>query len=492
MQGAGLTFGTVFAGYQIERPLGRGGMGTVYAARHPRLPRQIALKLLNRDLYADETARLRFEREADVAARLDHPNIVSVLDRGAEDGVLWISMQYVEGSDAAAFGGAPLDPMRAARIIGQTAEALDHAHERGVLHRDVKPANILLAAARDGDRVLLTDFGIARLRDDQHQATKTGEFLATLAYAAPEQLSGLPIDHRADQYALGCTLFALLTGAPPFQAGNPGAVVAAHLTQPAPQARRVVPHLPPAVDAAIARAMAKDPAERFASCVEFAQTVLRALAGPAHNPVPAGGWQPVPQPARVAPHPTVVARTRSRGVSAGWRTVAVLAVLALVGGVGAAGVYWKFLRPVSKTPWGFQQSIAIAFPQLIPQAPGGIGWRGVQCWGVGTVVAQPGDPLPAKQITCKDPEGLTIWFTEYEQQADVDTYLRAHTTHVGEREFSRPGGLRLYRPIDPAAPFSLATYGWVSSFTNRILVEVSWPGHTFEDVRDQWWQSAPF
>ncbi|WP_067637737.1 serine/threonine-protein kinase [Nocardia coubleae] len=265
MHGVDLVAGAVFAGYRIERVLGRGGMGTVYLAAHPRLPRRVALKLLNRDLYSDQEVRARFEREADVSARLDHPGIVSVLDRGVENGLMWISMQYVDGTDASVFRGRPLDPARAVDIIAQTAEALDYAHERDVLHRDVKPANILLSAGRGRDRVLLTDFGIARLRGDARQLTRTGDFLATLAYASPEQLSGATVDHRSDQYSLGCSLYTLLTGESPFPADNPGAVVAAHLTKPVPRASDQVSGLAPGLDAVIGRAMAKDPAEDSAA-----------------------------------------------------------------------------------------------------------------------------------------------------------------------------------------------------------------------------------
>ncbi|GGK47668.1 serine/threonine-protein kinase [Nocardia camponoti] len=277
MNGVDVGVGAVFAGYRIERLLGRGGMGTVYLAAHPRLPRSVALKLLNRELFTDNDIRGRFEREADVSARLDHPNIVAVLDRGVDDGLMWISMQYVDGQDASVFRGTALPPERALDIISQTAEALDYAHERDVLHRDVKPANILLTPMRGGgDRALLTDFGIARLRGDARQLTRTGDFLATLAYASPEQLSGVPVDHRSDQYSLACTLFTLLTGESPFPATNPGQVVAAHLTKPAPAASAVTP-VSPAFDAVLARALAKDPAERFDSCAEFAYAARYAL-----------------------------------------------------------------------------------------------------------------------------------------------------------------------------------------------------------------------
>ncbi|MFE3541884.1 protein kinase [Nocardia sp. NPDC059177] len=269
----------VFAGYTIERLLGRGGMGSVYLARHPRLPRRTAMKLLNRELFFDNEIRARFEREADLVAQLEHPNIVTVYDRGVEDEQLWISMRYIDGSDAASLA-APVDPARAVRIVAETAAALDFAHSRGVLHRDVKPANILLEQAHGGERVYLTDFGIARLHDDNAaKLTQTGTFTATLAFASPEQLSGIALDGRADQYSLACTLFRLLTGTTPFEATNPVAVISGHLQQPPPSARALRGDLPPGLDAVIARAMAKRADERFASCAEFAAAAAQALTG---------------------------------------------------------------------------------------------------------------------------------------------------------------------------------------------------------------------
>ncbi len=271
----------VFAGYTIERLLGRGGMGSVYLAHHPRLPRRTAMKLLNRELFFDTEIRARFEREADLVAQLEHPNIVTVYDRGVEDEQLWISMRYIDGSDAASLT-PPVDAARAVRIVAETAAALDFAHSRGVLHRDVKPANILLEPVDGGERVYLTDFGIARLHDDQAaKLTQTGTFTATLAFASPEQLSGIALDGRADQYSLACTLFRLLTDATPFEAGNPVAVIQGHLQQPPPRASALRPDLPPALDAVIARGMAKRPAERYATCAEFAAAAAQALTNPA-------------------------------------------------------------------------------------------------------------------------------------------------------------------------------------------------------------------
>ncbi|MEV6557204.1 ABC transporter substrate-binding protein [Nocardia sp. NPDC051756] len=291
-----LRAGEVFAGYVIERQLGRGGMGSVYLARHPRLPRRIALKLLSQDLHANDEMRARFEREAELVAQLDHPNIVAVYDRGVDEGVRWISMQFVDGIDAGALDPRTLDPARAVEIIAETAKALDYAHAVGVLHRDVKPANILLARATAGqdERVLLTDFGIARLRDDVHQLTRTGMFAATLAYASPEQLSASPVDHRSDQYALACTLFWLLSNTAPFTADNPAAMIAAHLQQPPPPLTTRRSDLPPALDAVLSKALAKRPGNRYESCAEFAtaaRDALTAVKSPAPLTIPQS-WVP--------------------------------------------------------------------------------------------------------------------------------------------------------------------------------------------------------
>ncbi|MFD6163062.1 protein kinase [Nocardia sp. NPDC060256] len=275
-----LQTGQVFAGYVIKRVLGYGGMGTVYLAKHPRLPRLTALKLLKRELYSEVEIRRRFEREADLVAQLDHPNIVTVYDRGTEDQQLWISMQYVPGADASCADVNVLEPGRAVQIISDTAIALDFAHANEVLHRDVKPANILLAKAPIGqpERVLLTDFGIAGVRGSDSTLSSKGSITATLAFGAPEQLMGQPLDDRADQYSLACTLFWLLTGAAPFPGVNPAAVVNSHLFAPVPMLSRQRPGLPPTLDCVLARAMAKSPADRFADCAEFAAAARHALA----------------------------------------------------------------------------------------------------------------------------------------------------------------------------------------------------------------------
>lgn len=294
-----LTPGSLVGGYRIERTLGAGGMGTVYLAANPTLPRHDALKVLSAELSRNPDFRARFLREADVASGLDHPNIVSVYSRGQTDeGQLWIAMQFVDGDDAdAALRAGTMTPWRAVHIIGCVAKALDYAHSRGVVHRDIKPANFLLSGPVGPDeRVLLGDFGIARALDDVG-LTATGSVLATVAYAAPEVLSGMAFDGRADIYSLGCTLYALLTGATPYPATNgPAAVMMAHLQRPAPRVTDVVPALPAGLDGVIATAMAKDPAQRFPSASAFADAARAVLADPHRR------WA-APEPARPAGPP---------------------------------------------------------------------------------------------------------------------------------------------------------------------------------------------
>ncbi|WP_227980699.1 serine/threonine-protein kinase [Nocardia spumae] len=303
-----LNNGDVFAGFTVERLLGQGGMGSVYLARHPRLPRLTALKLLNRELYTDAEIRARFEREADLCAQLDHPGIVAVYDRGVEDDQLWICMQYVDGIDAAGVNPLSLPLERAVQIIEGVGAALDYAHSNGVMHRDVKPANILLARAvgGKGERVFLTDFGIARLREDSTHLTQAGMFTATLAYASPEQMTGAALDHRSDQYSLACALYWLLTGTGPFDSEHPTEVIRGHLQLPVPPASARRAGLSPAMDAVISRAMAKRASERFGSCAEFVAAAREALTAPVAIPAVAGAAPTLIAPGRTLAPPRAI------------------------------------------------------------------------------------------------------------------------------------------------------------------------------------------
>ncbi|WP_067704259.1 serine/threonine-protein kinase [Nocardia jejuensis] len=280
--------GTIVGGYRIVRVLGSGGMGTVYLAKHPSLPRMDALKVLSADLTRDREFRGRFEREANLVAGLDHPNIVSVHNRGEENEHLWIAMQFVEGTDASAElkrDPTAMTPLRALSITTQVGRALDYAHRKGLLHRDVKPANFLLTSL-DGEeeRALLADFGVAKSTEDTTELTQTGSFVATIAYAPPEQLSGEPLDHRADLYSLACSFYKMLTGQNPYPGTQPALVMMGHLNEPPPRATLVNPHLPPELDQVFAVAMAKNPAERFNSSREFTDAAANALI-PGYNPL---------------------------------------------------------------------------------------------------------------------------------------------------------------------------------------------------------------
>jgi serine/threonine-protein kinase len=271
--------GDVVGGYTIEGVLGSGGMGTVYRARNPVLPRSDALKILSAEFSRDDQFRARFQREADVAATLDHPNIVAVYSRGETEGQLWIAMQYVDGTDAdRELRNGTLTPQRAAHITSEVAKALDFAHRRGIMHRDIKPANFLLT--EDDERVFLADFGIARALDDAAHLTTDGTVMASVAYAAPEALTGVAVDHRTDIYSLGCSLFRMLTKKAPY-AGLPGglpAMAAAHMSSPPPRVTDMVPSLPRSLDDVIATAMAKDPSQRYQTARELADAATAAIA----------------------------------------------------------------------------------------------------------------------------------------------------------------------------------------------------------------------
>ena len=276
-----LAAGQKFAGYAILRRLGSGAMGEVYLAEHPRLPRRDALKVLAQQVSTDPTYRERFNREAQNAATLSHPHIVTVYDRGEYEGQLWISMGYVEGTDAARLlqkkyrKGMPPDEV--VRIVIAVADALDYAHQRQLLHRDVKPANILLAKLDSGGwRALLADFGIARRVDDSSGLTQTNMAVGTVAYAAPEQLMGQTLDGRADQYSLAATAFELLTGSHLYLDLNPAVVISQHVSAPPPAIADRKPELA-GLGPVLSKALAKSPGDRYDTCTEFANALARHL-----------------------------------------------------------------------------------------------------------------------------------------------------------------------------------------------------------------------
>jgi serine/threonine protein kinase len=346
--------GSRVAGYRLQEQIGQGGMAVVFRAEDERLGRLVALKVLAPTLARDESFRQRFVRESRAAAAVDHPHIIPIYEAGEADGALYIAMRYVRGGDAGTLARrqGPLPAARVAALITPVASALDAAHAAGLVHRDVKPANMLLDAQPGRpDHVYLSDFGLSKAWQGSTRLTGSGLFLGTLDYAAPEQIEGRPVDGRIDQYSLGCAAFELLAGEPPFRRDQPMAVMYAHVTARPPALTQRRADLPPAVDQVFARVLAKSPADRYGSCGELAADLRRALGlaarddafpgGPPPSPAatvlsPGRGGRtsehPVPGMAPAGPDPGRPARRRPR-----WRLpAAVLAAAALVaGGVGA-------------------------------------------------------------------------------------------------------------------------------------------------------------
>ena len=296
--------GDKVAGYLLEEQIGQGGMAVVYRAYDERLDRRVALKVLAPSLAADNAFRTRFIRESRAAATVEHPNIIPVYDAGDAGGCLFISMRYVQGGDVRSLlaDGKGLPPARAWNIINQVGSALDMAHSHNLVHRDVKPANMLIdASAKEVQRdvntsgpvtehIYLSDFGISK-QTVASNLTSTGQFVGTLDYIAPEQIEGQAIDGRADQYSLACAAFELLCGVPPFTGPNIFALINSHLSEQPPLVSKLQPGLPASVDRVLGKAMDKAPARRYATCAQFAADLGRAL-GLVPGPLEADSGQP--------------------------------------------------------------------------------------------------------------------------------------------------------------------------------------------------------
>ena len=328
----GLAAGAQIAGYQIEGQIGRGGMAVVYRATDRRLNRAVALKILAPELARDAAFRERFIREMRAAAAVDHPHIVPVFDAGEANGALYIAMLYASGHDVRTLIKAEnaLPAARVADIVGQVASALDAAHARGLIHRDVKPANMLIAEmAGNGrpDHVYLSDFGLSKQSFSSASLTLTGQFLGTLDYMAPEQVEGSPIDGRADLYGLACATYEMFTGEPPFKRDHDFAAIWAQLSAPAPSLLRRRPDLSPAIDQVIGRALAKSPDDRYPTCGEFASALGASCGLASGQPqlVPAGEadhptqtWPSAQPVAAAAPWPAFMAPASQPGPGAAW------------------------------------------------------------------------------------------------------------------------------------------------------------------------------
>jgi serine/threonine protein kinase len=279
---AAIKIGSIFAGYRIDGVLGRGGMGVVYLAEQPELGRKVAIKVIAPALASDPDYLHRFRRESRLAAAIEHPNAIPIYEAGvADEEVPYLVMRYVEGEDLSSLlrREGRLEVKRAAAIVDQIAGALDEAHARGLVHRDVKPANVIVESRRGTEHAYLTDFGLTREMDASSGVTATGRWVGTIDYASPEQIKGRPVDARCDVYALGCVLFMSLTGRLPFERAEDVAKLYAHVSEPPPTASSVVPDVPEDLDEVITRAMSKDPDFRFPSAGDFGRAAMAAATG---------------------------------------------------------------------------------------------------------------------------------------------------------------------------------------------------------------------
>ena len=337
--------GSEFAGHRIEEVVGHGGMGVVYRAVHGALGRTVALKILAPELAGNDEFQARFRQESKLAASIDHPNVIPIFDAGDEGGSLYVTMRFVAGTDLrelAASGG--LDPTRAARIVAQAAEALDAAHARGLVHRDVKPGNVLIESHGGQEHAFLTDFGLTKQVSSDPSITETGNWLGTVDYAAPEQIRARPLDRRADVYALGGVLYWALTGRVPYPREGDMAKMYAHLNDPPPP---LGDSIPAELASVVATAMAKDPADRYRKAGDLGRAALAAAGrAPSAADRNEAATRPLPvapaSPSAVRPPPTrtlpVPPARRNRIAAVGALGVGlVLLILALAGAVSGGG-----------------------------------------------------------------------------------------------------------------------------------------------------------
>ncbi len=394
---ANVSPGETIAGYRLEEQVGQGGMAVVYRAHDERLDRRVALKLLAPGLASDTAFRTRFIRESRAAAAVDHPNIIPVYDAGDAGGFLFIAMRYVQGGDVRSLfaSGQVLSPARVWNIVSQVAAALDAAHAHDLIHRDVKPANMLLdTSARntggkrgqvgdETDHVYLSDFGISKQTLASH-LTSTGQFVGTLDYIAPETIEGKTIDGSVDQYSLACACYELFTGEPPFQRDLGLALLNAHLSMPPPKITARRQELPPAVDLVLAKAMAKNPADRYASCVEFATDLGKAIGMVPGTPlVVTAGAQPTAAAGNIprqAPHPMTELASQATAAEGG----AAGPLLAAVGGEQPTRTTPPQQTPPQQTPQQQMPQQQTPQQQTPPQQmPQQQPWQGGQQQGGG-------------------------------------------------------------------------------------------------------------
>jgi serine/threonine protein kinase len=417
--------GTDVAGYAIESVLGHGAMGVVYVARQRSPERRVALKLINPAFADDEGFRRRFLREATTAAAIEHPHILPVYAAGESDGVLFMAMRLIDGQDLREIlRGSTLSLDRVVSIVGQVGGALDAAHARGLVHRDVKPGNVLVSQQReaeDADFCYLMDFGVSTWTASSAATIRTtGRMVGTANYVAPEQIEESGVDGRTDQYALGCVLFECLTGSAPFSGRGPAAILYAHLHEQPPAPSSIRPGLPRGLDTVTDRALRKAPQERYASCRELTQDLRAALAGPTEVP---------PRGSLTAPGEAPPSRSRGRS---SWVAVAAVAVLVVV----LAGLAFLGLRDREPAP---SSSPSGAAPRLIRE--------GVQVTASHTAPSATdaaGNPVTYMPANMIDGNVQTAWRTPGDGHGESVSLIFDNPIHV-----VRIGLIPGYAKVDP-------------------------------------------
>jgi streptogramin lyase len=398
-----IAVGGVFAGHRIEAVAGRGGMGVVYRATQLDLDRTVALKVIAPALLADDGVRRRFVRESRVAASLEHPNVIPIHYAGESDGIAYIVMRYVEGDDLRRLTRreGPLPPVRAAELVAQVAAALDAAHAAGLVHRDVKPANVLVAP---GDHAYLTDFGLTKRALSAGAETGTGRLVGTIDYVAPEQIRGERVDARADVYALGCLLFFLLTGRVPFPRDGQEAKLWAHLHLPPPAVSAEAPGVPPALDGVISRALAKEPEGRYPSAGDLGRAAFAAATGEEptqfdERTVAAGEAALTLVAPPSAPPPAPPSRARR------WLPAAAVAATLLAGGLALIAARGDEGEP-RETARGTSTPGALPEPIPVLPRPNAVAGTGGRVWVGGFLTEQlmAVDPKADRVIRRIDPE----------------------------------------------------------------------------------------
>lgn len=440
--------GKTIGQYHILSEIGRGGMAVVYKAEQTSLDRFVALKVLFPNFTGDSTSVERLYREAQAAARLDHPNIVEIYEVGEHEGLHFIAMKYVDGEPLdAILQQGPMPPARALKILAQVASALDYAHRHNVVHRDIKPSNIIVSA---GDRITLTDFGLAK-GTGSATLTSSGALVGTPAYMSPEQARGDEIDYRADIYSLGVVAYEMFAGRPPFT-GNPLSIIMAHASQTPPPLRQFRPDLPAGVEAAVMKALAKEPAERYATAGEFAAVLRQALTKPAPSPT----TQPVSEAARTP------AAGRSRLV---WGIAGTIAVVTLIVGLGAwaTSQRGRLAAPPLETPSVLAAAPTESVPAVVP-SPTNIPPAASTPTPLPTATAAP-TFTPTASFTATPSPAPTATWTASPAPTDTPTSLPTAT-------FTRPArtpvpavSLSLVAPADGQAfaPDQTPVLSWSSS-----------------------------